>query len=68
MDFWNTGTRKGGTMAANLTNESSELGTPGGHWTEQIAIQIGSGDASLTATTEALSTFSINPNPRTTGS
>lgn len=66
VNFWNTGTRRGGTMAAHLTNHATGLGAPDGHWTEQITVPIGSGDAGLTVTTEALSSFYLNPNLMTT--
>ncbi|WP_068159972.1 hypothetical protein [Rhodococcus phenolicus] len=62
VNFWNTATHKGGTMAAHLTNESSGLGTPRGTWTQQISIPIGSGNAGLTVTTEAFNTAYVNPN------
>ncbi|WP_083577509.1 hypothetical protein [Rhodococcus tukisamuensis] len=62
VNFWNSATHQGGTMLANLTNESSGLATPRGNWTQQISIPIGSGPAGLTVTTEAFSTGSFDPN------
>ena len=62
VNFWNTDTHQGGTMLANLTNESNGLATPRGDWIQQISIPIGSGPAGLTVTTEAFSTGNFDPN------